>query len=354
LSSVDSSFSERLLAWFERHGRHDLPWQHPATPYRVWVSEVMLQQTQVVSVIPYFERFMLSFATVQDLANATVDEVLAHWSGLGYYARGRNLHKAAQVIMQQHSGIFPSSVEDLIALPGIGLSTAHAILSLAYQQPTAICDGNVRRVLARWSALDLPIEEKAAQNRLWQLAQSLQSYVAAGAYTQAIMDLGATLCTRTRPNCVVCPVAADCQARLSGQLVTQWPMRKKKPEKPVRECVMFILVRAGSVWLDAPTQQDGLWGGLYQLPQSLPDVLTVRFPDSYHVVLPKVKHVFTHFSLWITPCVINVTNVDLTEFMTNGVWYNREKDDCSIARPAVVDKLIRYALEDLTHKGALL
>jgi A/G-specific adenine glycosylase len=354
LSSVDSSFSERLLAWFERHGRHDLPWQHPATPYRVWVSEVMLQQTQVVTVIPYFERFMQSFTTVQDLANASVDEVLAHWSGLGYYARGRNLHKAAQVIMQQHSGIFPSRVEDLIALPGIGLSTANAILSLAYQQPTAICDGNVRRVLARWSALDMPIEETLAKERLWALAQSLQSYAAAGDYTQAIMDLGATLCTRTRPNCVACPVAADCQARLSGQAVTQWPIRKKKPEKPVRACVMFILMRDnGDVWLAAPTSQTGLWGGLYQLPQTLPSGLLQQLALLVDE-LPRVKHVFTHFSLWITPCVINVTNVDLTEFMTNGVWYNREKDDCLIARPAVVDKLVRHGLARLNHKEVML
>ena len=339
------------MAWFERHGRHDLPWQHPATPYRVWVSEVMLQQTQVVTVIPYFERFMLSFATVQDLANATVDEVLAHWSGLGYYARGRNLHKAAQVIMQQHSGIFPSRVEDLIALPGIGLSTAHAILSLAYQQPLAICDGNVRRVLSRWSALDIPIEDKIAVEKLWQLAQSLQNQTKAGAYTQAIMDLGATLCTRTAPQCDRCPVVTDCQAKLSGRAVTFWPMREKKLKKPERECVMFVLMRDnGDVWLEYPVKQTGLWGGLYQLPQALPSELSHLLVDR----LPQVKHVFTHFTLWITPCVINVTNIDLAGFMANGVWYNREQNELSIARPAVVDKLVRYAMARLNHKEVML
>ncbi len=339
------------MAWYAVHGRHDLPWQHPATPYRVWVSEVMLQQTQVVTVIPYFERFMQSFATVEDLANATVDEVLAHWSGLGYYARGRNLHKAAQMIMQHYSGVFPDKVGDLIALPGIGLSTAHAILSLAYQQPLAICDGNVRRVLSRWSALDIPIEDKIAVEKLWQLAQSLQNQTKAGAYTQAIMDLGATLCTRTKPRCEVCPVANDCQAILSGQSVTAWPIRKKKPEKPERECVMFILMRDnGDVWLEYPVKQTGLWGGLYQLPQALPSELSHLLVDR----LPQVKHGFTHFMLRITPCAINVTNVDLSEFMANGVWYNREKDDCLIARPAVVDKLVRYAMARLNHKEVML
>jgi len=334
------------LAWYAVHGRHDLPWQHPAIPYRVWVSEVMLQQTQVVTVIPYFERFMQSFATVEDLANATVDEVLAHWSGLGYYARGRNLHKAAQLIMQHYSGVFPDKVDDLIALPGIGLSTAHAILSLAYQQPLAICDGNVRRVLSRWSALDLPIEDKIAVEKLWQLAQSLQSQMMAGAYTQAIMDLGATLCTRTKPRCDICPVASDCQARLSGQGVTAWPIRKKKLEKPERECVMFILMRDnGDVWLASPAKQTGLWGGLYQLPQVLPTDLSDLLAER----LPKIKHIFTHFTLSITSCVINVTNVDSAAFTANGVWYNREKNDLSIARPAVVDKLIYSALERLRN-----
>jgi A/G-specific adenine glycosylase len=296
----------------------------------------MLQQTQVVTVIPYFERFMLSFATVQDLANATVDEVLAHWSGLGYYARGRNLHKAARLIMKQHSGIFPNRVEDLIALPGIGLSTAHAILSLAYQQPTAICDGNVRRVLARWSMLNLEIESKEGKDKLWQLAELLQSQQSPGRYTQAIMDLGATVCTRTKPGCFSCPVSKDCLAYQSGILVTKWPLRQKKPEKPVRECDMFILMRDdGFVWLDPPVAQNGLWGGLYQLPQ----VCTL----SSQITLKSVKHVFTHFSLIITPRIITAVNVDQSVLPVGGLWYNPDKNSNSVARPAVVDKLIRAA-----------
>jgi A/G-specific adenine glycosylase len=337
LSLAELSFSERLLAWFAIYGRHDLPWQHPATPYRVWVSEVMLQQTQVITVIPYFERFTRSFASIDQLANASVDDVLAHWSGLGYYARGRNLHKAAQIIVHEYGGVFPRDVAALIALPGIGLSTAHAILSLAYNYPTAICDGNVRRVLARWHKLDMPIETKTATEKLWQLAKTLQSKEQAGNYTQAIMDLGATICTRVRPRCDVCPVADDCQALLSGQDVTQWPIRTKKRAKPVRTCDMFLLMREdGAVWLQAPDKQEGLWGGLYQLPQNLPDFLVVQL----RAELPKINHVFTHFSLLITPYLIKITNINQTQLPINGVWYNL--DDCSIARPAIVDKLIKY------------
>lgn len=334
------------MAWFACHGRHDLPWQHPATPYRVWVSEVMLQQTQVVTVIPYFERFVLSFATVQDLANATVDEVLAHWSGLGYYARGRNLHKAAQLIMQQHSGVFPDKAEDLTALPGIGLSTAHAILSLAYQQPMAICDGNVRRVLARWSMLDCAIESAEGRGRLWQLAHLLQSHKMPGNYTQAIMDLGATICTRTKPSCFSCPVSRDCLAYQSGIAVTKWPIRQQKPEKPVRVCDMFILIRDdGFVWLESPVSQDGLWGGLYQLPQTC--ILSAQ------ITLKQVKHVFTHFSLLITPRIINITNVDQSVLPVGGLWYNPDKNSDSVARPAVVDKLIRAASDAIKNKEVL-
>ncbi len=325
------------MAWFDLYGRHDLPWQHPATPYRVWVSEVMLQQTQVITVIPYFERFIQSFTTLEQLAAASVDEVLAHWSGLGYYARGRNLHKAAQRIMSDYGGIFPSDAQALTNLPGIGLSTAHAILSLAYQQPTAICDGNVRRVLSRWSALDMPIETRIAKEKLWMLAQSLQSTTDPSRYTQAIMDLGATVCTRTRPHCDQCPVVMDCCAKASGQVVTQWPIRLKKAEKPIREAVMFMIVREdGAVWLDAPIKQDGLWGGLYQLPQTVP-IAFAHFPRTE---LPKIKHIFTHFVLWISGFVINIKNIDSKQLTVNGVWYNCEVDIYSVARPAVIDKLI--------------
>jgi A/G-specific adenine glycosylase len=241
--------------------------------------------------------------------------------------------------MRDYAGIFPKDANKLVALPGIGLSTANAILSLAYQQPTAICDGNVRRVLARWLAIDLPIESSEAKALFWQQAQRLQSHAYPRSYTQAIMDLGATLCTRTNPRCHECPLTFDCQARLSGKAVTQWPVRQKKAGKPIRECIMFMLIREdGAVWLEAPKQQEGLWGGLYQLPQILP----IESAKAIAINLPKIKHVFTHFTLWITPSVINVSNLDLTRLPINGVWYNLDHNVYSVARPAIVDKLIRY------------
>lgn len=335
----DGSFSERLLAWFDQYGRHDLPWQHPATPYRVWVSEVMLQQTQVVTVIPYFERFMAQFPGVEALASASSDQVLALWSGLGYYARGRNLHKASQVIVRDFAGQLPSTAEALMSLPGIGQSTAHAILSLAYQQPTAICDGNVKRVLARWLALPLPIESKPAQQRLWQVADELQSRARPGAYTQAIMDLGATLCTRTKPQCGACPLASDCAARLSDQPVTTWPIRQAKPSKTQHEVNVYLYIdEVGAVWLEAPQQQSGIWGGLYQLPQSPLMGQTASFTR-----LTPIKHVFTHQVWQITPYVVVMTQQAHEQPLSdNGLWYNPNDKKQSVARPAVVDKLLKH------------
>ena len=205
------TLATRLLPWFDRHGRHDLPWQRDATPYRVWVSEVMLQQTQVETVIPYFARFMARFPDVAALAAATQDEVLALWAGLGYYARGRNLHRAAQLIAERHGGGLPDSLDALIALPGIGRSTAGAILSLAFDRRAAILDGNVKRVLSRAFAVQEP-PGAAASARLWELAEACTPRTQFAAYTQAIMDLGATVCTRARPACDRCPLAPECAA----------------------------------------------------------------------------------------------------------------------------------------------
>ena len=336
------------MAWFDHYGRHDLPWQHPATPYRVWVSEVMLQQTQVATVIPYFERFMTQFPNLNNLASASLDQVLAVWSGLGYYARGRNLHKASQIIVRDFHGKLPTSASELMSLPGIGQSTAHAILSLAYQQPKAICDGNVKRVLARWLALPLPIELREAQQRLWQTAEQLQSQERPGAYTQAIMDLGATLCTRTKPSCEYCPLAQDCAARMSEQPVTTWPLRKAKASKVEHAITLYCYLSAdGAVWLEAPQQQTGIWGGLYQLPQQ-----PLSDPTDLLTILSPVKHIFTHQVWHITPYIVQLTH-KATEccLSNNGLWYNPKSTDLSIARPAVVDKLLKYwAL----HQGSLL
>lgn len=328
------------MAWYELHGRHDLPWQQPATPYRVCVSEVMLQQTQVATVVPYFQRFMARFADVASLAAASQDEVLSYWSGLGYYARGRNLHKAAQQMVARHGAQVPDRVEDLLALPGIGQSTAHAILSLAFGQPTAICDGNVKRVLARWFALDEVLELPVAQQWLWQAAQALHSHSRSADYTQAIMDLGATLCTRSRPACDRCPVSAGCAALSSGLSVTGWPRRRAKKNKPVRRVgVLLQVCERRGLWLQAPAQVDGLWGGLYQLPQW--DEAQAPSLPARVLSLPPMRHTFTHFHLDVQPWLLRLEDGESPRLCAEGVWYNFHEQGSGPARPALVDKLIR-------------
>lgn len=324
-----------MLIWFDAHGRHDLPWQQQISPYRIWVSEVMLQQTQVATVIPYFERFMDQFPNVESLASAPLEMVLAQWSGLGYYARGRNLHKASKIVVRDFAAQFPTTQSDLLALPGVGRSTANAILSIAYGKPYAICDGNVKRVLARWLALDLPIEDQKAQVFLWECAQQLQSVNRAAAYTQAIMDLGATLCTKAHPKCHQCPVRQDCNALSSSQAVTLWPKRKPKVAKSIHHVSVYIyLCEDGGVWLESPDKETGIWGGLFQFPkQPLFESPTVKS-------MPQLKHVFTHQIWHITPYVVKVSAKAKTDWSFGGLWYNPKKDQLSVARPVIVDKLI--------------
>lgn len=300
------NFAQQLLSWFDVHGRHDLPWQQPKTPYRVWVSEIMLQQTQVQTVIPYFERFMQRFPRLQDLAKASQDEVLAHWSGLGYYARGRNLHKAAQILVAKHAGAFPQSYDEIVALPGIGRSTASAILSIAFGQNHAILDGNVKRVLSRYDAIETWTGEKQTEQALWKRAQTLMDTPRAGDYTQAIMDLGATLCTRRRPVCESCPVADGCQA-YRRQAVENFPHPKPKTLKPTRQAFVLLAFDSAQQIFLQKRPQKGIWGGLWSLPQfeteqQLHSIL--RQDPSAEVdleTLPLLKHSFTHYHLEIHP-----------------------------------------------------
>ncbi|MFN2348462.1 MAG: A/G-specific adenine glycosylase, partial [Thioalkalivibrio sp.] len=261
----DPDFSQRLLAWFKRHGRHDLPWQQDPTPYRVWVSEIMLQQTQVSTVISYYQRFMTRFPDVARLAAAPLDDVLHHWSGLGYYARARNLHKAAGLICERHGGLFPGDIEALEALPGIGRSTAGAILALTCGQRQPILDGNVKRVLARHAGVSGWSGEAKVLRRLWQLADARTPDRQVDAYTQAIMDLGATLCTRSRPRCEICPVAADCVARATVR-TRELPAPRPKRDQPLRETGMLMVTSPAGVLLERRPAQ-GLWGGLWGFPE---------------------------------------------------------------------------------------
>ncbi|RZA11139.1 MAG: A/G-specific adenine glycosylase, partial [Proteobacteria bacterium] len=259
-------FSSAVLEWYDRNGRHDLPWQQGINPYRVWVSEIMLQQTQVSTVLNYFDRFMAALPTVQALAEAPEDEVLHLWTGLGYYTRARNLQKTARIVMAEHGGEFPHDVEKLVELPGIGLSTAGAIASISMGLRAPILDGNVKRVLARYTAQEgYPGEPKVAK-ALWATAERLTPQTRVNHYTQAMMDLGATLCTRSKPSCLLCPLEKSCEAHMLG-LEIRYPVPKPRKTIPQRATLMPLLANRDGAILLYRRPSTGLWGGLWSLPQ---------------------------------------------------------------------------------------
>ncbi|WP_035053018.1 A/G-specific adenine glycosylase [Andreprevotia chitinilytica] len=303
-----ATFSARLIGWQSSHGRHDLPWQ-VSDPYRVWLSEIMLQQTQVATVIPYYQRFLDRFPTIADLAAATQDDVLAHWSGLGYYSRARNLHAAAQMVMARFGGQFPHLPAEIAELPGIGRSTAAAIAAFSFNTQSAILDGNVKRVLTRWAGIAGFPGEKAIENKLWLLAESLlpTNVTDMPAYTQAQMDLGATVCTPKKPACLACPLSDDCIAKATGRQL-ELPTAKPKKAVPERSTVMLLIHDdAGRVLLERrpPT---GIWGGLWSLPETgstldAENACRERFGLRVELepALADFTHVFTHFRLTITP-----------------------------------------------------
>lgn len=290
-------WSERVLAWFDVHGRHDLPWQSPRTPYRVWVSEIMLQQTTVAAVIPYFQTFMARLPDVQALANCESDELMGLWSGLGYYARARNLHRAAKMVVDDFGGEFPQDVETLQSLPGIGRSTAGAIAAQAFGQRAAILDGNVKRVLARHAAIEGWPGQTAVLKRLWAEAESRLPDARQADYAQAMMDLGATVCVRKKPRCELCPVDADCAAR-AQDLVSVIPASKPRKDRPVKQEKFLIIRDAEGRVLLHRRPPSGIWGGLWSLPEHSVHAASVTQLDSLG---PALRHEFSHFSLWLEP-----------------------------------------------------
>lgn len=310
---MPSDFSQRLIAWQRSHGRHDLPWQGTGDAYAVWLSEIMLQQTQVETVIPYFRRFLARFPDLAALADASEDQVLAHWSGLGYYSRARNLHAAARRVAAEHGGRFPDDPDAIRALPGIGRSTAAAIAAFAFGQRRAILDGNVKRVLARVFGVEGWPGARAVEKRLWDLAESLLPETDIRAYTQGLMDLGATLCTRSRPRCLACPFADDCHAnRLGRQKELPGPRPKKAiPEKAV---AMLVLLKSGEVLLEK-RPAPGIWGGLWSLPECLEQddpaqkARSLGYETDGPVELPAFTHAFTHFRLFIRPWALHVQRI---------------------------------------------
>ncbi len=334
------AFSQPLLRWFDQHGRKDLPWQQTPTPYHVWVSEIMLQQTQVKTVLGYYDRFMQRFPDIKRLANATEDEVLSYWSGLGYYARGRNLRKAAIRVMEEFEGKFPQQIDEVISLPGIGRSTAGAILSLASHQHQAILDGNVKRVLARYFAISGWPGKKTVLDQLWAKAEQLTPQKRTANYNQAMMDLGALLCRRHQPDCPSCPLQKDCLAHQQDN-PHDYPGSKPKKAKPERTTFMLLLQnQQGEVLLERRASI-GLWGGLWSLPQfDSPNECQNWLQSQFGLFVeqptqwPSFRHTFSHFHLQITPLhvILNSPN-NVVMDADNRVWYNNGQQLGGLSAP---------------------
>ena len=322
-----SDFSSKVLTWFDEHGRKDLPWQQDINPYRVWLSEIMLQQTQVKTVIPYFLNFTEQFADVQALADAPEDQVLKLWSGLGYYARARNLHKAAKMVCEDYRGIFPDNIEAMQSLPGIGRSTAAAILSIASQQSHAILDGNVKRVLTRFHAVEGWTGKSAVLKQLWELAEQHLPDSRHQDYTQAMMDLGATLCTRSKPRCEECPLKADCVALAQGNM-TDYPTPKKKKALPEKQTIMLILKNSQQEVFMQKRPPTGIWGGLWCFPQFETEEelkawleKNLIYPED-SISLAKITHIFSHFRLHITPLILKTKSSSTLVMDQNSLWHH--------------------------------
>jgi A/G-specific adenine glycosylase len=392
------SFAQRLITWQKQHGRHDLPWQvdgmtrraqasdettshstrssknadqvagygagmpsprllpqsagsasnvSEADAYRVWLSEIMLQQTQVATVIPYYQRFVASFPNIAALAAATEDQVLAHWSGLGYYARGRNLHKAAQIIVEKHHGEFPRELEQILELPGIGRSTAAAICALAFHERRAILDGNVKRVLARYCGIEGWAGSKKVEEKLWQQAEALLPPHEVAIYTQSLMDMGATVCTRSRPKCALCPVQVDCVALLTER-IAELPTPRPRKAVPERHAVFLLLMHGNDILLEK-RPGSGIWGGLWCPPQFDDEVAAKSWFERSGMEardgerLETFTHTFTHFKLHITPLKIQLSHKPLRAAQPGSVWLDVE-EAMGGAIPTPVRAMLAYQL----------
>lgn len=339
-----SNFAQRLIHWQRKHGRHDLPWQG-ADAYRVWLSEIMLQQTQVATVIPYFQRFIAAFPDIPALAAATEEQVLAHWSGLGYYARGRNLHAAARIIVDEYRGEFPRAFEQIIELPGIGRSTAAAICALAWHERRAILDGNVKRVLARHCGIAGSPGEKAVEALLWEQAEARLPQRDIAVYIQAQMDLGAKLCTRSKPRCDMCPVHDDCVAFQSGR-VSELPTPRPRKTMPERHTTFLLLMHNNDILLEK-RPGNGIWGGLWCPPEfddenagrgwCLRNGMDARDGNR----LETFSHTFTHFKLHISPLKIQLASKPLSAAQPGSVWLNVET-----ALQGAIPKPVKVLLEE--------
>jgi A/G-specific adenine glycosylase len=336
-----AAFANAIIAWQKLHGRHDLPWQNTHDPYAIWVSEIMLQQTQVVAVIGYYARFMQRFPTTVVLANSSQEEVLQYWSGLGYYSRARNLHQAAQKIVDEFSGVFPRQFDDILSLPGIGRSTAAAISTFAFDMPQPILDGNVKRVFARHFNISGWTSAPKVEQQLWNIAESENPTETAISYTQGLMDLGASICSRTKPKCTACPVNMSCEA-LEKNLVHMLPTPKPRKVLPEKSMIMLVLINGNNVMLEKRPPM-GIWGGLW----SFPEVNNIGMDLQNASSLTKLTHSFTHFKLHIQPLLVQTTKQNWQTHEPRNIWLSLD-DAIGAAIPAPVRKI----LESLKLKKA--
>ena len=345
-----SDFASRLITWQKIHGRHDLPWQNTADPYAIWVSEIMLQQTQVASAIGYYSKFMQRFTDIAALAHASQEQVLAYWSGLGYYSRARNLHHAARIIIEQHQGVFPDDFQVMQTLPGIGRSTAAAIASFAFNQVQTILDGNVKRVLARHFLVEGWTSAPKVEKDLWQLAEQLLPQQDMVAYTQGLMDLGATLCSRSKPKCSSCPLIKSCAAYQQHR-VADLPTAKPRKVIPEKHITMLILLHDGKVMLEK-RPASGIWGGLWSFPEteanlSFDSIVLNQFEITARTSPPltKLSHTFTHFRLHIQPQPMQVASVPPKISEPKYIWLSIE-DALDAAIPTPIRKILYTLLKN--------
>lgn len=332
--ALKQDFGKTIVAWQRRHGRHALPWQNTRDPYRVWLSEIMLQQTQVATVLGYYERFLARWPAVADLAAATLDEVLAQWAGLGYYSRARNLHACARAVAELHGGEFPRSAAGLQALPGIGRSTAAAVAAFCFGERVAILDGNVKRVLGRVLAFEGDLASSAAEKRLWTHATELLPEREVDRYTQGLMDLGATVCTARSPDCLLCPVQPLCRAQQAGD-PTRWPIKTKKLKRGRRENWWLWVEQQGRVLLQQ-RPDTGVWAGLWTLPM-FDDEAQARaaLAGARPETLPRIEHALTHFD-WV---LHTLRAEGPAQNLPGGTWVARQ-DLAQYALPAPLKRLI--------------
>lgn len=342
----EKSFQKNVLDWYQKFGRKNLPWQQKVTPYKVWLSEVMLQQTQVNTVIPYFETFMKKFPDVNTLAKTGIDEVLHLWTGLGYYRRARNLHACANKIIDDFEGKFPDNLETLITLPGIGRSTAGAIISLGFNKKAAILDGNVKRVLARVFAIEGWPGKSHVEKALWEIAEKLTPQKDNRAYTQTMMDLGAMVCTRSKPKCDLCPLKKSCLARKQEREI-EFPGKKPKKSMPTKSVYMAILQNHNQELLLEKRSEQGVWQSLWSFPEyDDTENIELLIKQKYGIkakqkeILISFRHTFSHYHLDITPILFTAQKEPQTNENSSLIWYNSDKPK-KVGLPQPVKNLIQ-------------